>query len=264
MNHSFYIKNAGIVFKITFNDSRLFDVIKKYFRSTKSNGPAEFEIFIKKNYRKKGFKIINNRLIEICFPNGKLTRFKLSRLHYAVIGAAGYFSLTKNIFFLHASAFVKNNKAYIFTAPSGTGKTTIIKAVDKKQVLADDVVIIKKIKKKCFVYSSSFEKTSFQLTKKIPIAAIYFLSQSKNNVIKTLNYLQGFKKLIYNHILFPFGDYRKKINSNEIHRLSTIFKKTKKEKKAVLLLIKLALFIAANVQIYNLFFTKGVNFSKEL
>lgn len=269
MNYNFYIKITEVIFRITFNDRKLFDALKNYFYLTKLDGEAEFEIFVrslKKDCIEKRFQIVNNRKIEIRFPNGKLTQFKLSRLHYALIGAVGYLSLTKNLFLLHASSFVKNNKSYIFSAPSGGGKTTIVKKIKRSKllVLADDVVIIKKIKRECFVCSSPFEKRQAPLIReKIPIATIYFLHQSKNNMIKTLNYSQRLKKLIYNHILFPFGDYRKIMSSNEIRRLSTMFKKTKKQKEVVLLL-KLAQSIAAAVPIYELFFTKDTDFLKRV
>lgn len=265
MNHSFEIKIAEVMFRITFNDRRLFNVLKKYFYPAKSNSPAEFEIFVKKNYKESGFKVINNRKVEIYFPNGKLTKFRLSRLHYAVVVAAGYLGLTKNFFFLHASAFVKNNKAYIFAAPSGGGKTTIIKRINRNQFLADDVVIIKKIKNQLFVYSSPFEKKATpSIREKVPIVAIYFLHQSKNNAIKNLYCPQSLKRLVYNHIFFPFGDYGQIMNSTKIQGLLKKVKKQKKYKKNIKLLFRLAIFITQNVPGYDLFFTKDIDFRKGL
>lgn len=99
---------------------------------------------------------------------------------------------------LHASCIIKENEAYLFSAPSGTGKSThagFYKETFKAFNLNDDKPIIKGN----LVYGTPFSgKTSENVNQSYPVKAIYFLEQSSLDSIERLNIEDASKKLLRN------------------------------------------------------------------
>lgn len=94
-------------------------------------------------------------------------------------------------FVFHGAAIEYMGSAYLFTAPSGTGKTTHINLWHK--YLGDEVKIINgdkpiiKIDDTITVYGTPWAgKEGYQRNTKAPIRAICILKQSKTNSIKKL------------------------------------------------------------------------------
>ena len=99
---------------------------------------------------------------------------------------------------LHASCIIKENEAYLFSAPSGTGKSThagFYKETFKAFNLNDDKPIIKGN----LVYGTPFSgKTSENVNQSYPVKAIYFLEQSSLDSIERLTVDEASKKLLRN------------------------------------------------------------------
>lgn len=99
---------------------------------------------------------------------------------------------------LHASCVIKDQKAYLFSAPSGTGKSThaaYYKDKLKAFVLNDDKPLIKNHQ----VYGSPFSgKTSENTNEAYPIQAIYFIEQASINSITRLSIDDASKRLLKN------------------------------------------------------------------
>lgn len=117
-------------------------------------------------------------------------------------------------FMIHASAVSYGKQAILFFGRSGAGKSTIVKLLRKKFTpLADDVIIVKKVKKQYIAYQTFFnDKNDIGQKKKggYKIAKIFFIKKSKAaQVIKIVNKMVILKKAIP-QIIFALNNKGKK------------------------------------------------------
>ena len=112
-----------------------------------------------------------------------------SLIEYMETGAVFYRSLiSHNGFLLHASAVVYENEAYLFSAPSGTGKSTHtslwVKEFSGAEILNDDKPAIRIFEDGIFVYGTPWSgKTDQNINRKVPIKGIAFLERGTENKI---------------------------------------------------------------------------------
>lgn len=90
---------------------------------------------------------------------------------------------------LHSSAVVYENKAYLFSAPSGTGKSTHtnlwLEVFNDAYILNDDKPAIRIIDNEIYAYGTPFSgKTDLSVNERKPIAGICFIERSIDNWIK--------------------------------------------------------------------------------
>ena len=96
-------------------------------------------------------------------------------------------------FFFHCSSLEYDNKAFLFTAPSGTGKSTHAKLWQqhfgsKVTMINDDKPIIKRENGKFYIYGTPWQgKSNIGNNIKVPVHAICILSQGKENVIEKID-----------------------------------------------------------------------------
>lgn len=111
---------------------------------------------------------------------------------YLSTGGSFYYQLLKfDGMLLHASAAVMDDKAYLFSAPCGTGKSTHT-ALWKKtfgeqnvEILNDDKPALRLENGRWYAYGTPWSgKTDQNLNMKVPVAGICFLHQAKENEIK--------------------------------------------------------------------------------
>ncbi len=57
---------------------------------------------------------------------------------------------------LHAAGVISENRGYVFFGPSGSGKTTVARLLLDQTVLSDDLVIIKKLGERYWLYGVPF------------------------------------------------------------------------------------------------------------
>ena len=94
---------------------------------------------------------------------------------------------------LHSSAVVVDGKAYLFTADSGTGKSThtglwLKLFGDRAYILNDDKPAIRALEDGVFAYGTPWSgKTDMNINVKAPIAGICFLERSENNWIERVD-----------------------------------------------------------------------------
>ncbi|MDO4743444.1 MAG: hypothetical protein Q4B04_05370 [bacterium] len=112
-------------------------------------------------------------------------------LDYLITGAGFYFKLSDfNGFMLHSSTVVYNNKAYMFSAPCGTGKSTHTSlwrkylGEENTYILNDDKPAIRIFDDGIFAYGTPFSgKTSQSENKKVEIGGIVFVERATSNSI---------------------------------------------------------------------------------
>ena len=121
------------------------------------------------------------------FPN-----LTLDNCEYLFTGAAFYSGLLYfGGFMLHSSAVVMDGKAYLFTADSGTGKSTHTAlwqeafGSDRAEILNDDKPAIRIGENGIFACGTPWSgKTALNINKIVPVGAIGFLERSKENWIE--------------------------------------------------------------------------------
>lgn len=115
-------------------------------------------------------------------------------IEYIYTGAAFYEALLQfNGFMLHSSGVVVDNKAYLFSADPGTGKSTHTSlwvkyfGSDRAKIINDDKPAIRMIDNKIYVYGTPWSgKTDQNINMKVPLGAIVFIERSKENHIKQI------------------------------------------------------------------------------
>ena len=101
--------------------------------------------------------------------------------------------LAFNGMMLHASAIELDGKAYLFSAPSGTGKSTHARLWqevfgDRARLFNDDKPALRLIDSTWFAYGTPWcGKDGININMKAPLAGICFLKQGQQNVIRRLS-----------------------------------------------------------------------------
>lgn len=137
--------------------------------------------------------------IKIRFGKGYLEERQTENPHLSVedceyiwVGSEFYEVLPEfDAFLLHSSAVVYNNQAFLFSAPSGTGKSTHtqlwLKQFDGAYILNDDKPAIKCEDGKFYVYGTPFSgKTDLNVNARVPLQGICMLQRGEKNHIEKI------------------------------------------------------------------------------
>lgn len=107
--------------------------------------------------------------------------------------------LKHNAFILHSSYIIYDNCAILFSAPSGTGKSTqadLWNQYTTAEIINGDRTLIRYENSIWKAFGLPFAGSSeYWLNKSAPLKAIIFLSQSKENSLQRLKASQAIKKL---------------------------------------------------------------------
>lgn len=108
-------------------------------------------------------------------------------------------------FFLHASSFL-DSKGYLhlFLAPSGGGKSTVVRLLaDKDQLFSDDILLVKRVGKKWLFYSPPLiEKGKHLLNLSSAKVKIYLIKKAQRATMEEILDKQGVLKEIISKIWF--------------------------------------------------------------
>ena len=134
--------------------------------------------------------VIPNMNEELLKYENKFPHLSIGDCEYMLYGACFYEELLKhNGILLHSSCVVLDGYAYLFSAPSGVGKSTHtqlwLQAFKNARILNDDKPAI--IIKNNNVYASGTPfsgKTNLNINEIYPIKGIAFIERSKDNWIK--------------------------------------------------------------------------------
>lgn len=123
-------------------------------------------------------------------------------IEYMFTGSAFYHTLIRHDgFLIHSSAVMLNGKAYLFSAPSGTGKSTHtslwLKEFPGAEILNDDKPAIRILDDGIYVYGTPWSgKTDLNLNRKVPLQGIAFLERSEVNSIDSMNSITALQNLL--------------------------------------------------------------------
>ncbi len=169
---------ANLIVDISAPSKRLLKLGAPY----ESNKAGEADITI---------NISSDTLDKLCADHPALTREELA---YLASGTAFYRKAAAfNALLIHSSSLIYKDKAYIFTADSGTGKSThtgLWKKVFGREVtiLNDDKPIVRKLDGVWTAFGTPWSgKTDLNVNKSAPIGAIIFLKRGETNSIRKLN-----------------------------------------------------------------------------
>ena len=123
-------------------------------------------------------------------------------------------------FMLHSSAIAYENKAYLFSAPSGTGKSTHTEiwqkvfGADKAVIINDDKPVIRPGDKAFYAYGSPWSgKSDKNLNIKIPLQGICFIERSKTNHNKRISPGESVMLILNQTVRPPEADVMDKLLS---------------------------------------------------
>ncbi len=136
----------------------------------------------------------------------------LEQCEYIWTGAIFYDALINfGGFVLHASAVMVDGRAYLFSAPSGTGKSTHTELWlrhfgDRAKILNDDKPAIRVTENGIRVFGTPWSgKTDLNINTDAELAGICFLERSKHNHIEEISKGEAIV-LVLNQTLRPVGE----------------------------------------------------------
>lgn len=122
---------------------------------------------------------------------------------YICTGAEFYGALISfGGFFLHSSAVMMDGKAYLFSAPSGTGKSThtslwLERFAGRAQILNDDKPAIRVIDDEIRVFGTPWSgKSDSSVNTDVALAGICFLERDTVNRIEEISKEEGIKEVL--------------------------------------------------------------------
>lgn len=135
--------------------------------------------------------------------NEEYPKNSIESLEYIYSGSLFYRILLKyNGMMLHSSAVVVDGYAYLFSADSGTGKSTHTELWkehfgDDAFIINDDKPALRKVDGKWYVYGTPWSgKTDLNVNTRAELGAIVFLERSKENWIKEIKAIEAIPKFI--------------------------------------------------------------------
>ncbi len=128
--------------------------------------------------------------------------FDRGLIEYMATGAAFYEMLISHSgLLLHSSAVEYEGKAYLFSAPSGTGKSTHtslwLKEHPGSAILNDDKPAIRILPDGIYVYGTPWSgKTDLNCNRKVKLCGITFLSRGSENTIEKADPLFSIRAIL--------------------------------------------------------------------
>ena len=98
---------------------------------------------------------------------------------------------------LHGSGIILKEKGYLFVGHSDAGKTTLVKTFrHHAKILNDDRMIVKKEDGRFYLYGTPWHgELSLVAADRVPLKAILFLNQARENKVEKVEGLEAFKRL---------------------------------------------------------------------
>lgn len=156
----------------------------------------------------------------------------------------GLFILSKKGILLHASSVRFRNKAYLFSGPRDSGKSTVIKFLPEFKPLSEDTAIIKKLPEGFYLFTPPFDRKNNFIGENIktPLGKIFILEPFLENYLEEIRNKEEKLAIILKNTLV---EWRQKMNVN-----NSLFKS----------LLQTCYDVTCEVPIYKLRFKKDSSF----
>ena len=204
---------AGVIVEMNPMFDRTISQAKPYLTTSLNSPDISIELSIEKLEEiKKRYNHLNLEEIEYIF---------LGQLFYRHI-------LKHNGILLHSSCVVKDNQAYLFSAPSGTGKSTHtnlwLEEFKDAFILNDDKPAIIYKDNTLYAAGTPFSgKHDISKNALVPIKGICFIERSSNNWIKEISSKQAIFEILNQTERIPYEEDMNLI----LEHISNIVKNTK-------------------------------------
>lgn len=116
--------------------------------------------------------------------------------------------------YLHSSAVAIDDKAYLFSGPCGTGKSTHTRLWqqifgEKAEIINDDKPAMRRIDGHWYAYGTPWcGKDGININRKVSLAGICFLQQAEENRIRRLTKQEAMQKIL-SQTIFKFFEVEK-------------------------------------------------------
>lgn len=131
---------------------------------------------------------------------------------FNMIGEAfKYVALNNNGFVFHSSTIDYNGKGILFSAHSGTGKSThtglwVKYYPNEARIINDDTPLIRIIDNKPYVFGTPWSgKTDINDNVCVPLSAIVFIKRAESNSISEIEFKEAFKLFMEQAFIVPFA-----------------------------------------------------------
>ena len=120
---------------------------------------------------------------------------------------------------LHSSSIAYKDHGIMFSADSGTGKSTHTrlwkKVFDNVEIINDDMPVIRKIDGVWYLFGCPWSgKTEININKKVPLKSIVFIERGKTNEIEPIYSPECVFKIIRQTLMPAYKQYTKKAMDN--------------------------------------------------
>ncbi len=105
---------------------------------------------------------------------------------------------------LHSLGLAKDNQGYIFIGPSSSGKTTLAKKIKGFSVLSDELVIVRRLKERFYIFSTPFggEYRAKVKNLSVPLKKVFFLKRQRDSNYKRERPCKAFIGILENTFFF--------------------------------------------------------------
>jgi hypothetical protein len=158
-------------------------------------------------------------------------KFSLLAVENYLMRVFSYLVLKKGGFFLHACGIARDEKAYIFYGPSGSGKSAVAMLSPELGVLSDDMVLIFKKNDVFYASSTPFWGAISRMMKikgVFPLGGCFKISKTTETELEKMNTIKAMTTLFSSSLFGSFSSSRTGmlfeniknfVRLNEVHQL---------------------------------------------